>query len=327
MWMQPAPAHHVGPMRMGLREPAWTHPLCRVASHALFGLGGWGPPRLVEQRNPGITGTTRQAKSPGRPENHPRALAGRTAVASGKSARLMPNSPPPVTPPSSRGSWPRTNRIKSDALAAGRHAGPVQVEGSRGKNATDRKPAARQPDISGKGMFGQRNDWNSRLLHSSAPSFLCHSSSDRTLRPADPPTINPQRNRKMSDSPQLKEATEGGSDAPACSVSSDGPTGTEIARSLGNREVACAVPLRPCPICGRPALLRYTPMHPGKYEVMCEAYWLPDTRACNGEESCPHTHLHAEPAEAAKAWNAGILEFGSPQNASGDARRPDAPLA
>lgn len=137
----------------------------------------------------------------------------------------------------------------------------------------------------------------------------------RTLRPSDPPTINPQRNRKMSDSPQLKEATEGGSDAPACSVSSNGPTGTEIARSLGNREVVCAVPLRECPICGRPALLRYTPMHPGKYEVMCEAYWLPDTRACNGEESCPSTHLHAEPAAAAQAWNAGILEFGSPQNA------------
>jgi hypothetical protein len=37
MWMQPAPAHHLGPMRMGLREPAWTNPLCRVASHALFG--------------------------------------------------------------------------------------------------------------------------------------------------------------------------------------------------------------------------------------------------------------------------------------------------
>jgi hypothetical protein len=36
MWMQPAPAHHLGPMRMRLREPAWTDPLCRVASHALF---------------------------------------------------------------------------------------------------------------------------------------------------------------------------------------------------------------------------------------------------------------------------------------------------
>ena len=37
MWMQPAPAHHLGPMRMRLREPAWINPLCRVASHALFG--------------------------------------------------------------------------------------------------------------------------------------------------------------------------------------------------------------------------------------------------------------------------------------------------
>jgi len=36
-WMQPAPAHHMGPMRMKLREPAWTDPLCRVASHALLG--------------------------------------------------------------------------------------------------------------------------------------------------------------------------------------------------------------------------------------------------------------------------------------------------
>lgn len=37
MWMQPAPAHHLGPMRMGLREPVGIYPLCRVASHALFG--------------------------------------------------------------------------------------------------------------------------------------------------------------------------------------------------------------------------------------------------------------------------------------------------
>ncbi len=36
MWMQPAPAHHLGPMRMGLREPVETYPLCRVASHALL---------------------------------------------------------------------------------------------------------------------------------------------------------------------------------------------------------------------------------------------------------------------------------------------------
>jgi len=34
MWMQPAPAHHLGPVRMGLREPVETYPLCRVASHA-----------------------------------------------------------------------------------------------------------------------------------------------------------------------------------------------------------------------------------------------------------------------------------------------------
>jgi hypothetical protein len=35
--MQQAPAHHLGPMRMGLREPVGIDPLCRVASHALFG--------------------------------------------------------------------------------------------------------------------------------------------------------------------------------------------------------------------------------------------------------------------------------------------------
>jgi hypothetical protein len=133
MWMQPAPAHHLGPMRMRLREPAWTNPLCRVASHALFGLGGWGPvpPRLVERRDPAATNPTPQAKSPGRPENHRRALAGRTGAASGKSSRLMPNSPPPATPPSSRGSWPRANRIESDALATGGHAGRDQIIRSR----------------------------------------------------------------------------------------------------------------------------------------------------------------------------------------------------
>ena len=37
MWMQPASADHSGPVRTGLREPVGTGPLCRVASHALFG--------------------------------------------------------------------------------------------------------------------------------------------------------------------------------------------------------------------------------------------------------------------------------------------------
>jgi hypothetical protein len=37
IWMQPAPAYHLGPVRMGLREHAWINQLCRVASHALFG--------------------------------------------------------------------------------------------------------------------------------------------------------------------------------------------------------------------------------------------------------------------------------------------------
>ena len=37
MWMHPAPAYHLGPMRVGLREPVGINPLCRVASHALFG--------------------------------------------------------------------------------------------------------------------------------------------------------------------------------------------------------------------------------------------------------------------------------------------------
>jgi len=51
MWMQPAPAHHLGPMRMGLREPVETNPLCRVASHALF--GPWlrsGSPPVPDRR-------------------------------------------------------------------------------------------------------------------------------------------------------------------------------------------------------------------------------------------------------------------------------------
>jgi hypothetical protein len=44
--MQSAPADHAGPVRMGLREPVGTSPLCRVASHALFGpwLRGGSPP-------------------------------------------------------------------------------------------------------------------------------------------------------------------------------------------------------------------------------------------------------------------------------------------
>ncbi len=173
MWMQPAPAHHLGPMRMRLREPAWTDPLCRVASHALFGLGGWGPgpPRLAERRDPAETDPTPQAKSPGRPTNRRRALAGRTAAASGKSARLMPNSPPPVTAPSSRGSWPRANRTKSEALAVGGRAGPVQVDGSRGKHATGQEPVARQSDS------GQRNwDTGIRGRHWGLHSFVHHSS-------------------------------------------------------------------------------------------------------------------------------------------------------
>ena len=36
MWMQPAPVDHSGSVRMRLRQPAWTNPLCRVASHALL---------------------------------------------------------------------------------------------------------------------------------------------------------------------------------------------------------------------------------------------------------------------------------------------------
>jgi hypothetical protein len=169
MWMQPAPAHHLGPMRMRLREPAWTTPLCQVASHALFGLGGWGPgpPRLVERCDPGETGPTLQAKSPGRPENHRRALAGRAGAASGKSGRLMPNSLPTVTTPSSRGSWPRANRIKSAALATVGHAGPEQIARSRGKNATGQEPFAPQV-VSGKGMIGQRNG-----MKSPPSPFLC----------------------------------------------------------------------------------------------------------------------------------------------------------
>jgi hypothetical protein len=158
MWMQPAPAHNLGPMRMGLREPVETNPLCRVASHDLFGLGGWGPgpPRLVERRDSAETGPPRQAKNPGRSENHRHALAGRPGAARGKSARHVPNSPPPVTAPSSRGSWPRANRIKSAALADGGHTGPGQVAGSRGKHGTGQEPVARHSDS------GQRN-WDTGI--------------------------------------------------------------------------------------------------------------------------------------------------------------------
>jgi hypothetical protein len=151
----------------------------------LFGLGGWGPgpPSFVERRESAESGPLRQAKSPGRPKNDRRALAGWTGAASGKSARLIPNSPPPVTAPSSRGSWPRANRIKSGTLAAGGHASPVQVEGSRGKNATGQGPVARQSDI-GQRNLGHRN--KRKALGSSflCPPFLCHSSLTERLRPS-----------------------------------------------------------------------------------------------------------------------------------------------
>ena len=77
MWMQPAPAHHLGPMRMRLREPAWTNPLCRVASHALFCLVmpqriGIGQTDGNYQIPPGCraesVGTAGKSSRPSRPE-------------------------------------------------------------------------------------------------------------------------------------------------------------------------------------------------------------------------------------------------------------------
>ena len=147
MWMQPAPAHHLGPMRMGLREPVETNPLCRVVSHALFGLGGWGPgpPRLVERRDAAETGPTPQAKNPGRPKNRRRALAGRPGAASDKSARLMPNSPLPVTAPSSRGSCPKptgSNRMLSRmAVTQARNKSPALAHrGWHARNQIESSP-------------------------------------------------------------------------------------------------------------------------------------------------------------------------------------------
>ena len=54
MWMQPAPADHSGSVRMGLREPVETNPLCRVASHALFGpwLRSGSPPKPDRRKLP-----------------------------------------------------------------------------------------------------------------------------------------------------------------------------------------------------------------------------------------------------------------------------------
>ena len=69
MWMQPAPAHHLGPMRMRLRKPAWTNPLCRVASHALF--GPWlrsGSPPGAEQPQVTRNAPLRKRKLPETPK-------------------------------------------------------------------------------------------------------------------------------------------------------------------------------------------------------------------------------------------------------------------
>jgi len=131
MWMQPAPAHHLGPMRMGLREPVETNPLCRVASHALFG------PRLRSGSPPVPNGL----KLPEPPRNASGKL--RNARTHRLVSRLEPAAAPAVSNGSyptpghsgaahpSRGSRPQPNRIKSNALANGGHAGREQTIRSR----------------------------------------------------------------------------------------------------------------------------------------------------------------------------------------------------
>jgi hypothetical protein len=96
MWMQPAPAHHLGPMRMRLREPAWTNPLCRVASHALFCLVI--PQRIgIRAGRRAETTKTRRGVEPKvleRPENLRVHLARKALCDAGTSGKAHAPSPP-----------------------------------------------------------------------------------------------------------------------------------------------------------------------------------------------------------------------------------------
>jgi hypothetical protein len=74
MWMQPVPADHAGPVRMGLRDPVGTSPLCRVASHALFGpwLRGGSPPVPDRRKLPESTAiASGNFRKPGKSHRHP----------------------------------------------------------------------------------------------------------------------------------------------------------------------------------------------------------------------------------------------------------------
>ena len=146
MWMQPAPAQHRGPMRKGLREPVGINPLCRVASHALF--GPWITRRIAtRRRTDGLyqNGPKAQVESSKTPENIA-SSRGPAALPPGEIGRLIlpPGNPGGANP--SHGSRPQTHRIKSNALANGGHAGRGQVIRSRGSGPV--RPEASHRSIS-----------------------------------------------------------------------------------------------------------------------------------------------------------------------------------
>ena len=114
MWMQPAPAHHLGPMRMGLREPVEIYPLCRVASHALF--GPWMTQRIATGcRTIGLyqNGPEAQAESSEAPGKHHfvSRMAAAATPENPDGSYPLPHHPSAAHP--SRGSRPQANRIKS----------------------------------------------------------------------------------------------------------------------------------------------------------------------------------------------------------------------
>ncbi len=143
MWMQPAPAHHLGPMRMGLREPAWTNPLCRVASHALFGplLRSGSPPMPDRRKLPEsadlTSGNLRNART------HRLVSRLEPAAVPAVSNGSYPTPVHPGAAHPSRGSGSQTNGIKSPALAEAARAGREQVIRSRGKRPLRREPVHR----------------------------------------------------------------------------------------------------------------------------------------------------------------------------------------
>ena len=167
MWMQPAPADHLGPMGVGLGKPATDGsalPGCipRLVRFWLVGSGSTWPRRTpgLWQKRPGPA-----SEKSGAPGNRRRALAGRAGAASDKPARLMPDSPPPLTPPSSRKSRLRMPRFRSNALPECRHAGretshPLSLGRPRDTRkiqlAQSRKDAKEEKRKTGEGRCGMR---------------------------------------------------------------------------------------------------------------------------------------------------------------------------